>query len=305
MSKDYGIVKIDTITYTTGESPNTGDASIDVSGLAALSDSGITVTGTIIAGTGIFNSGIFTTSGYFQDVTITGALDVSGITVTGGGISVTGNSTLSGDLGIDGDLIVSGDATVTGDLTVSGDFVISGDITTTGDLNVQDLNVRGDAFIASGLTVTGDVLANQTITSVSGITINATASGGGGNVGGLAVLGGNISGNANGGVYGSGYWKVPEGPTAARPGEAGQPAAVTGMIRYNNTIDQFEGWAGSWGQLGGGATGSGGDQVFILNETGVTTSYTLTGFNAVSAGAITLDDGVVVTVEDTYSWSIV
>jgi len=302
MSKDYGIVKIDTITYTTGESPNTGDASIDVSGLAAISESGITVTGTISGISGVFTSGIFTSGGFFQDVTITGSLDVSGITVTGGGISVTGDSTLSGDLGIDGDLIVSGDATVTGDLTVSGDFVISGDITTTGDLDVQDLNVRGDATIASGLTVTGDVLANQTITSVSGITINATATG---TPGGLAVLGGNISGNANGGVYGSGYWKVPEGPTAARPGEAGQPAAVTGMIRYNNTIDQFEGWDGTWGQLGGGATGSGGDKVFILNETGVTTSYTLTGFNAVSAGAITLDDGVVVTVEDTYSWSIV
>ena len=40
------------------------------------------------------------------------------------------------------------------------------------------------------------------------------------------------------------------------------------------------------------ATGSGGDRVFVLNETGVTTNYTLTGFNASSAGPITIEPGV-------------
>ena len=49
----------------------------------------------------------------------------------------------------------------------------------------------------------------------------------------------------------------------------------------------------------GGATGGGRDQVFIENDQNVTTDYTITaGKNAVSAGPITIDDGVTVTVPD-------
>jgi hypothetical protein len=63
---------------------------------------------------------------------------------------------------------------------------------------------------------------------------------------------------------------------------------------------------GSWGQIGGGATGNGGNQVFVLNDQTVTSSYTIPATkNASSAGPITINTGVVVTVDTGSTWVIV
>lgn len=57
---------------------------------------------------------------------------------------------------------------------------------------------------------------------------------------------------------------------------------------------------------GGGATGSGGDRVFVLNEQVVTTSYTFpSGNNATSCGPITINDGVEVIIGDDQNWAVV
>jgi hypothetical protein len=79
------------------------------------------------------------------------------------------------------------------------------------------------------------------------------------------------------------------------------------MIRFNTTLSQYEGYNGtSWGQLGGGATGAGGDTVFMENSQTVTTNYTITtDKNAVSAGPVTVNSGVTVTVPSGASWVIV
>jgi hypothetical protein len=56
---------------------------------------------------------------------------------------------------------------------------------------------------------------------------------------------------------------------------------------------------------GTGATGGGTDQVFQLNQTVVTTSYTLpTGYSAVSVGPITVNSGAAVTVPGGYRWVV-
>ena len=56
----------------------------------------------------------------------------------------------------------------------------------------------------------------------------------------------------------------------------------------------------------GGATGGGSDDVFYENSTNVTTNYTITnGKNAMSAGPITIDSGVTVTVGDGEVWTVV
>lgn len=96
--------------------------------------------------------------------------------------------------------------------------------------------------------------------------------------------------------------ELPDGTTAQRPG-----TPVNGMIRYNTTLSQFEGYKGStWGAIGGGATGGGGDDVFYENGQTVTASYTLsTGKNAVSAGPITINSGATITVPSGQSWVIV
>jgi hypothetical protein len=63
---------------------------------------------------------------------------------------------------------------------------------------------------------------------------------------------------------------------------------------------------GIWTQIGGGATGTGNNQVFVLNDQTVTASYTIpTGKNASSAGPITIATGVTVTVPTDSTWVIV
>jgi hypothetical protein len=61
-----------------------------------------------------------------------------------------------------------------------------------------------------------------------------------------------------------------------------------------------------WTQLGGGATGTGNDQVFVLNDQYVTADYAIpTGKNATSAGPITINTGVTVTIPTDSTWVIV
>lgn len=99
----------------------------------------------------------------------------------------------------------------------------------------------------------------------------------------------------------SGALKIPTGTTAERP------AGADGKIRFNETTGKYEGYADSaWGQLGGGATGGGSDEVFIENGRTVTTNYTLPAAkNAMSTGPITVDDGVSVTVPDGCRWVVI
>lgn len=103
-------------------------------------------------------------------------------------------------------------------------------------------------------------------------------------------------------LSGTGYLDLPVGTTAQRPG-----SPSSGMIRFNSTLGQFEGHNGTaWGQIGAGATGGGSDTVFIENGQTVTVNYTLsTGKNAVSAGPVTVNTGVTVTIPSGASWVIV
>ena len=100
---------------------------------------------------------------------------------------------------------------------------------------------------------------------------------------------------------GTGFMLIPKGTTAQRP-----VSPVNGEIRYNTTTSQFEGYqGGEWGQLGGGATGGGSDEVFVENGVTVTTNYTLsTGKNAESVGPITVNSGITVTIPSTQRWVI-
>jgi len=119
-------------------------------------------------------------------------------------------------------------------------------------------------------------------------------------VGTLAVTGASTFA-ADSTYSGTGQIKIPAGTTAERSG-----SPVNGMIRYNSTNVQFEGYQGGvWGQLGGGATGGGGDQVFVQNSTIVTTNYTFpAGKNAESVGPIQINSGVTVSIPSGQRWVI-
>lgn len=118
---------------------------------------------------------------------------------------------------------------------------------------------------------------------------------------GAPLAGTTLNVTADGTFSGTGQVKLPAGTTGQR---SGSPAA--GMMRYNSTTGGFEGYQdGAWGQLGGGATGGGGDEVFVENGVVVTTNYTLsTGKNAESVGPITVNSGVTVTIPSTQRWVI-
>lgn len=78
---------------------------------------------------------------------------------------------------------------------------------------------------------------------------------------------------------------IPSGTTAERDANP-----KDGYIRFNTDLGGYEGYKlGNWLPLGGGATGSGTDDVFYENSQVVTESYTITaGKNAMSTGDITV-----------------
>lgn len=97
------------------------------------------------------------------------------------------------------------------------------------------------------------------------------------------------------------------GAITAPVGTTGQrPSPVTGMLRFNSTGTSFEGYNGSsWSSLGG-AQGGVGNPFVYENDITVTANYTITtGKNGMSAGPITIDTGVTVTVPDNSTWVIV
>jgi len=153
----------------------------------------------------------------------------------------------------------------------------------------------GDGIRDGTYTMTAVKITGGTIT---GITDLAVADGG---------TGASTAANARTNLLAVGYTAttgsaiIPNGTTGQRDGS---PAA--GYFRYNSTVGKFEGYNGTaWGSVGGGATGAGGDEVFVENGTTVTTSYTLsTNKNAVSVGAITINAGVTVTVPSGARWVV-
>lgn len=168
------------------------------------------------------------------------------------------------------------------------------------------ITARLIAVSGTGLTVSNadGVAGNPTIASNAtdantASTLVARDASGNFSAGTLSLVGFSYSGNPT--TTSTGALQMPFGTTAQRP------TAATGQIRYNSSLSQFEGYNGTaWGQLGGGATGAGGDTVFLENGQTVTTNYTLTaGKNAVSAGPVTVNSGAVVTVPSGASWVIV
>ena len=89
----------------------------------------------------------------------------------------------------------------------------------------------------------------------------------------------------------------------------GRPATPTdGLTGFNTDLNKLETWdsTNSAWVTSGGATGAGGNDVFYENGQTVTSNYTITtNKNAMSAGPITINSGVAVTVPSGAVWTIV
>ena len=95
---------------------------------------------------------------------------------------------------------------------------------------------------------------------------------------------------------------MPSGTTAQRP-----TSPSFGDSRVNSTTLLPEFWNGTtWGSMGGGASGGVSNPFVYENDITVTTDYTLTtNKNGMSAGPITINSGVTITVPSGSTWSIV
>jgi hypothetical protein len=119
----------------------------------------------------------------------------------------------------------------------------------------------------------------------------------------LALTGGTLTGDLL--INSTGRLRIPVGTTGQRPG-----TPIKGDFRFNDTSSSFEGYNGTaWGSIGGGsggAAGTGGNAVFYENDQQVTNSYTITtNKNALSAGPVTINNGVTVTIPLGSVWTIV
>jgi len=101
-------------------------------------------------------------------------------------------------------------------------------------------------------------------------------------------------------LSGANTWTTPY----THPTTAGNKHIPTG-----GATDQYLKYSASgtavWADVSGGATGAGGDKVFMENELIVTTNYTLsTNKSAVSVGPVTINTGISVTVPTGHTWVI-
>lgn len=96
---------------------------------------------------------------------------------------------------------------------------------------------------------------------------------------------------------------VPIGDTVARPSN------IEGSIRYNTDLQSFEGYSdGRWAPIAGagGAVGGNDEDAFYENTNTITESYTISeGKNAMTAGPVSVEEGVEITVLEGSVWSIV
>jgi hypothetical protein len=172
---------------------------------------------------------------------------------------------------------------------LTGSVASDGQTPMTGSL---DLNSNKIVNLAVG-TVAGDAVEYTQATSAVAIT--------GGSIAGVTGSFTTLAASGAVSFTGTGVMLIPKGTTAQRP-----VSPANGEMRYNTDTGQFEGYqGGAWGQLGGGATGGGGDEVFVENSTVITTSYTLsTGKNASSVGPITINAGATITVGAGQRWVV-
>jgi hypothetical protein len=281
--------------------------------------------------------------------------------VTGTVISTTWANNTMNDLAaaITDSVAADGQTPMTGPLNVNSNKVV----------NLANGTVATDAINYgqfSTPTFTGAVVCSSTLTVTGATTLNSTLT-----VAGDTTMAGNLAVNSTGQI------KFPNGTTAQR---SATPAV--GSVRYNTTLQTFEGYltyngqtissitnvtttatlttaanhnltsgtfitvsgatpaayngtfsitvvdavsftytmltdpagsatvvgsykVGYWGQIGGGATGNGGDQVFVENNQVVTASYQIpVGRNASTVSPITINSDVVITVPSGSRWVV-
>lgn len=193
-----------------------------------------------------------------------------------------------------------------------------------GDLN-WDVNLNYNftaldkalgGIYAATFTTSNQTIAITTAANYQNLIINATGAYTGGiitippAIGGMWIINNATSGNLTFKTSGSGATvTVPvASQTISYADAAGNVSqSNTSSFHYNSGTGLFEGFDGtSWVPVTGGATGGGNDQIFFQNGQNVTTNYSIpSGKNAMTAGPVTIDSGITVTIPSGSVWTIV
>jgi hypothetical protein len=269
---------------------------------------------------------------YVDGTNVVEAIDQMGALTLTGNLAVNGNTTLGNATG---DTI-----TLTG--TVASNVLFTDN---TYDIGASGATRPRSMFLGTNLTVGSLTSGRVTFAGASGLlsdSANLTWNG--------TTLGitGALTASADSSFTSTGALLISKGTTLQQPG-----SPATGMMRYNTTTNQFEGYSGSspaWKSIGGsalsndtstasnlfpvfaGATTGTAENLFtsnakllykpstgelsasvpradngiFVNKATVSTSYTIaSGDNGMSAGTITIADGVTVTVSDGSFWTVV
>lgn len=214
---------------------------------------------------------------------------MAGNLTVGGTLALTGNATLTGDIAVNGgDLTTS--ATTMNIVTATATTVNIGSAATT--FNTATTTAASTMNLATGATISGSTKAiNIGTAGVSGSITNINI--GSSVAGSLGVI--NLNNDVV--VTTTGYLALPDGTTAQRPA-----SPTNGMIRYNTDMASFEGYVNNqWGGVGGANAGG----AIYENSQVIAANYTITtGKNGMSAGPITINNGVTLTIPDNSVWVV-
>ena len=237
-----------------------GTGTIYVPNNDVVVDQNLTVNGTTTISNASVTGSITHTGNTNQtgDITLTGALSVTetatfSSTAQFEDIKIEGNTVATTQNNSNLELVANGSGTIS---VPSNDVVISNSLTVTGTLTVGNINSFGT--IQANNFTTGDILIDDnfitTTTSNSNLELRANGTGSI-VVSDLSVNNTTISSATdivlNPGsevvvIDSTGALKLPVGSTVERP------TAAVGQIRFNNSLNRFEGYTGSnWIQLSG------------------------------------------------------
>jgi hypothetical protein len=258
-----------------GQTPMTGPLNLNSNKITNLANATV--------GTDAVNYGQFSTPTFSGAVVCSSTLTVTGATVLNGGLTVTGNGSFTGDGTFSGNLAVNG----TGQVKLPNGTTAQRSATPT---------VGSVRFNTTLQTFEGySTYSGQTISSITRVTTTATLTTAANHnlTTGTFVT---VSG-ATPSAYNGTFSITVTSPTVFTYTMLSTPSGSASPVGSYKV--------GYWGQIGGGATGNGGDQVFVENGQTVTSSYQLpAGKNASSVGPITINSGVSVTVPSASRWVI-
>jgi hypothetical protein len=252
-----------------GQTPMTGPLNLNSNKIANLANG--TLTGDAV------NYGQFSTPTFSGAVVCSSTLSVTGATSLSSTLAVTGDTTISGNLAVNS----------TGQVKLPNGTTAQRSATPT----VGSIRYNTTLQTFEGYST----YSGQTISSITRVTTTATLT---------TATAHNLS---------TGTFVTVSGAT---PSEYNGTFSitVTGATTFTYTMLSTPSGSASvvgsykvgvWGQIGGGATGNGGDQVFVENSQTVTSSYSIpSGKNASTVSPITINGGVTVTVPSGSRWVV-